>query len=427
MNLFTDAHLKAIAREPHLLGHLVGKTKLTSLHSDWIKYCWYAKESRALMAHRGSYKTTAIVEIGTIIGLLAKPDDRIAIVRKTFSDAAAVVQTISLMMKMPEVMELFRTAFGFYPRATTDREGKLLFNFKKTVTPEGSVTAHGLDYGLTGKHYDRIILDDFVTLKDRVSKAEREKSVEVLHEIIANIIDPGQPIIFVGTPWHRNDAWSICPEPVKYDVYKAGLLSDEEITAKKKDTTPVLYACNYELVHQSDEMALFRDPTFESWDYGIKNCRGQLDAAFAGDHYNALTFMVYKPDKRIQAVGFSYPGNVKDWLNKIVELYKKYYCREIWIEENADKGYTADALEKLGVKVKRYTEHENKDVKISTHGYRLWRLTDWSPETDDEYLEQCIDYREKQEPNDAPDSYATLGREAFNLKTGEGERWKLYN
>lgn len=422
---YTDAHLRAIAQEPHLLGHIAGKTKLTSLHSDWIKYAWCTDLSRALQGHRGSYKTTAIAEIGSIAWMLFHPDDRIAIIRKTFTAAAEVVQTISIMMQMPEIKALFKLAHGFTPKAITDREGKLLFNYKSTVTPEGSVTAHGLDFGMTGKHYDRILCDDFVTLKDRVSKAEREKSKEVLLEIVSNIIDPGKPVTYIGTPWHRNDAWDmknadgerIIPEPKKFDVYSTGILSQEEIAKKKKLTTPVLYAANYELVHQSDELALFKDPHYAKWDLGIKKCKGHLDAAFDGDHFCALTFMAKKPDGRIQAIGKTYPGNVKDWLDKIAEFYRRFSCAKVLNETNPDKGYTADDLEKRKVQIGRYAESQNKHTKIATHLYAQWDNIDWDPdETDDEYMEQLLDYREGAEPDDAPDSAASLIREYFSKK-----------
>jgi hypothetical protein len=409
MAFFTEAHLHAIAQHPHLLGHVVGKTKLTEQHSEWIKYCWRSKINRALQGHRGSYKTTAIAEVGAIVNMLFRPDDRIAIIRKTFTAAASVVKTISIMMQQPEIIELFTVAHGFAPKAITNKEGLLLFNFKRTVTPEGSITAHGLDYGMTGQHYDRILLDDFVTQRDRVSKAERDKSKEVVQEIITNIIDPGQPISLIGTPWHTNDAWNmknddgklILPEPLKFNVYETGILTPDEIKMKKGLITPVLFAANYELVHQSDDKALFKDPTFAPWNLTVKQCKGQLDAAFDGDHFCALTFMAKLPSGRYQAVGYTYTGNVKDWLHTVASLYKKYRCEYIYIEDNADKGYTADALEKLGVRCRRYQEHENKHIKITTHGYRLWGLTDWDSETDDEYLEQCIDYRAGQEPDDA--------------------------
>jgi len=418
-DVFTADDVRLFAKKPHLIGHIVGKDRLTMMHSGWILYGWCSRISRAIQAHRGSYKTTAVAEIGSIFNMLFRPDERIAIVRKTYSAAAEVTQTIAIMMQMPELKALFKAAHGFYPKPVIEREGKLLYNFKSTVTPEGSVAAHGLDYGLTGKHYDRILLDDFVTLKDRVSKAERDKSKEVLREIMTNIIDPGQPVTFIGTPWHKSDAWELCPDPLKWDVFKAGILTEEEIEQKKKTTTPVLYAANYLLQHLSDDQALFRDPQFCVWDPALRHSVAQLDAAYDGDHFNAFTVMKKKSNGRVQALGKVYPGNVKDWYDKITEYYKKYWCDAIYNESNADKGFLADELRKRKMNVREYPEKENKHIKISTHLYRLWPLIDWDPDTDDEYLEQVLDYREGQEPDDAPDSAASLARVAFNTAKGD--------
>lgn len=422
---FTKKHLVQVAEHPHLLGLMAGKKKLTELHSDWIKYIWNTRLNRSLQAHRGSYKTTAIAEVGTILWLLFHPNERVCIVRKTFTDAAEVVNTISLMMQMPPVMELFKVAHGFYPHADINREGKLLFNFKTSVTPEASVESHGLDYGMTGSHYDRILLDDFVTIKDRVSKAEREKSKEVLREIMTNIIDPGNPVSFIGTPWHKSDAWELTPKASKFDVFRAGILTPEEIEEKKKSTTPVLFAANYLLEHQTDDMALFKEPTYERWNFDIKKNVAQLDAAFDGDHFCALTIMGKKPDGRKQAIGFTYPGNVKDWIPRIAELCKKYWVEFIYNETNPDKGYTADQLKLKGLKVREYAEKENKHLKISTHLYHHWGKIDWDQDTDDEYMEQILDYREGQEPDDSPDSAASLLREAYNEAADDSVLWEF--
>ena len=37
---WTPELLGRIRDYPHLIGHLVGKTKLSDLHSDWIKMIW---------------------------------------------------------------------------------------------------------------------------------------------------------------------------------------------------------------------------------------------------------------------------------------------------------------------------------------------------------------------------------------------------
>lgn len=415
--MITATDIELIAEYPHTLGHLVGKDKLTPLHSDWIKYIWTSDEDRALQAHRGSYKTTSITALGAVYRLLFHPEERIAIIRKTFSDAADVVKTIEQIMENPTIQEIFRYC-GHSPKFKTKQYGKLTFAFKKIASPEGSVTALGMNGGLTGKHFDRIIIDDFVTLQDRISKAEREKTKEILREIMNNIIDPGCPTYFTGTPWHRDDAWGIVPVlPARFDVARCKLLTPEMIAEKKRKTTPFLYAANYDLDITTDTSAMFKDPTFAPWDFRDGSAHGHLDASFDGNHYSALTIMAKKRNGRIQAIGFTDPGNVKDWVDFIKAKSTRYLVGSLYNETNPDKGYTADKLESMGIHVERYPERMNKHLKISTHLYEAWTLIDWDPGTDPEYMNQILDYREGSEPDDAPDSAASLLREIHTPST----------
>ena len=255
--------LKLVIDQPHYLGWLIGKDKLNSLHSEWIKYCWDSNEPRALMAFRGGYKSTAIDVVGIIRWFLIKPNERIALIRKSFNDASTVVSAVKQAMEMPEVKELFKVAHGFYPKATMAKEGKLRYNFKTTITPEVSLTAHGIDGSLTGMHYDKIICDDIITLKDRISKAERERTKEIVNELATNIIDPGKGSLWIGTPWHKEDAWEEInkfADIAMYPITQYNFLGEKAVEDKRRTTTPFLFAANYELEIHKYETSLFSEP-----------------------------------------------------------------------------------------------------------------------------------------------------------------------
>ena len=417
---FTYEILKGLIDNPHLLGHLMGKDKLTPIHSEWIKYCWDSNEPRALQAFRGGFKSTSVDVVGIVRWFLLQPNDRIAIIRKSFNDAATIVSAVKQAMELPQIRELFKFAHGFYPKATMAKDGKLRYNFKVTITPEVSLTAHGIDSSLTGMHYDKIICDDIITLKDRVSKAERERTKEVVNELATNIIDPGKGSIWIGTPWHKEDAWKEInkfADIAAYPISQFNFLGENAIEEKKRTTTPFLYAANYELEIKRDETSLFSEPNMaEGWDY-TKKSYAHIDCAYDGNHYCAMTIISPLDNddptlaKKFQGIGFAYPGNCKAWANEVARLFRKYKCRFLLNETNPDKGYFANQMEKLGVRTKTYAESENKHIKISTNLYEYWDRIYWSPDTDPEYLNQIIDYREGSEPDDAPDSCATLFRE----------------
>jgi len=439
--LCSDAFLQIVADEPHKLGWLIGRDKLNPIHSEWIKYCWDSDEPRALQAFRGSYKSTSVLLIGCIRWMLFHPDDRIGIIRKNASAAKEYTNTIATAMELPEIKELFRYAHGAYPKIVRQRDGRYHWNFKKTLTPEGNITPLGIDGALTGAHFDKVLTDDIITVKDKLSRAERERTKEMVHEIATNIIDPGKGSTWIGTPWHREDAWgeinAFCDvakyAQSRFNVFKIGgktyrILSKEEATRKKETTTPFLYAINYELEIGKDESLLFSDPIYsKGWDFSKREAIAHLDTAFDGSHYNALTIIVPlrgSGDSTVyQAIGFAYAGHVKDWYNQIKSYCNQYRVKTLYVESNADKGMSGKDLTAMGLRVKSYSESQNKHLKISTNLYKFWNYIEWAPESDDEYMLQVTDYKEGSTPDDAPDSAASLLREAFT-KGGSASRSK---
>jgi len=421
-----EKEITQIRNYPHILGHLVGKDKLTQLHSFMIRYIWDTNDFRSLQAHRGAYKSTAILQIGCVWWLLFNPDDRIAIIRKSYNDASELLKTISNILKMETIQYIFYNVQGKIPRLIIDRDNKLTLEAKKTSTPEGNIDAYGIDTGITGKHYDKIICDDIITIRDRISKAEREKVKLIVQELQTNIIDPRKPISFVGTPWHKDDAWGLCPKPLQYDVYTTKILTAEDIQAKKKLTSPSLFSANYELEHIASEDTMFKDLTFKRWSFTEKTgCYSHLDAKYSGQDTNGLTFMEKKKDGRIQAIGFTSTEHIDKWIDSgfVKSKVCKYKCKMMYNETNADKGYLAENISDQGIRVDTYHERLNKHIKISTFLYRHWSEIDWDPDTDPEYLNQILDYMEGSEPDDCPDSASSLIRKM--LYDDDNDLWQL--
>ena len=283
MSTFSQGQIRYLSRHPHLIGHLVGKTKLTELHSVWMRLVWLAKFHAGLQAHRGGYKTTCITEVGILWWLLFHPDDRIALIRETYTGSCDTLRTIAQYFEAELIQELFYDIHGRYPRALVDRSDRLVFDFKGSITKEGSLGAYGIDTVPTGNHFDVVLADDVVTIKDRFSRAKRERTKLNLAEIMENILDPGKVLKLVGTPWHVDDAWSLpgAPTPWQYDVYSTGILTPEQIASKQTTMSKAMFAINYELNHVTDEDAMFKDPQFGPWEKRkLRNVQGHVDARF---------------------------------------------------------------------------------------------------------------------------------------------------
>lgn len=426
---------------PHLLGHMVGKEKLTDLHSDWIKLIWDTPpgEHASLMSHRGAYKTTSITECGIIYHLLFHPSDRIALIRETWTEAAKTLDTIKKYMESPAIKSLFAYAHrGVEPKATKSPEGSVLYNFKQSITKENSIDAYGINQVPTGSHYDRILCDDIVTINSRLSRAKREMVKQGVLEIVTNIIDPGKSCFFVGTPWHYDDAWAmknddgelIIPEPWKYRPADTGILSPEELAKKRKSTTASLFAINYMLdTSVKDEGQIFDEPVYGPWDWNLRPTRihAHLDAAWDGTCTNALTIMAERPDGLIQAFGKVYPGTFNECKRDVAVQCAERHARTFHMEKNPDKGMAAGELRAIpGFPVVRaYQERMNKDIKIVSYLKKYWSRIVWDSNTDPNYLNQINDYRPGQDPRDAPDSAASLLREAFYRGGGASALYTL--
>ena len=422
------AWLAAVKKSPHLLGRLIGFNKLLPLHGDWIKECWDTKGSHGLMAFRGSYKTTAVVIIGIIRYLLFFPFSRILVIRKTHTEACQVVNAISRAFENEPLRALFTLAHGVAPKKLADANDRILFSFKQNTTIEPSLRAFGIETAITGAHADVIIADDIIGLRDRVSRAEREKVKENIRELAANIIDPGALTIWLGTKWAQGDGWDVIEsftEVKKYPESKCNtFISKEDIEAKRRTLTPFLYAINYELELIADDSLLFKEPQWGPFDrqtYRHEKVYAHIDAAYGGADTCALTVMAGN-----HIIGWVHEGNVHNWYDFIVRKCQEYRCAEILSETNADKGYLARDLRKLGLKTRIYNENTNKAIKISTYLYEAWPDLIWDEETDAEYMNQILDWRHDDKGHDdAPDSAASLCRFLKEQRSAARALWEM--
>lgn len=451
---------QSIIQHPHILGHSLGKTLLRPYHSNWIRETWDHPERtiNPFQAARGMYKTTAITEIGILRHLFLYPNSRIALVRPSYTEAVSIIKTIRAFIKTPVMQDLFHSVYGIFPQEKVSKEGSITWDFKETITKEGSLDGFGIGSGITGTHYDVIVLCDIITMKDRVSQAKREETIEFMMEVINNVLDPGAKLVHEGTPWHKKDGWYLTPpsRENKWDVYRCGIRTPEQIETLKKNLTDVLFSCNHLLTHVASSDMIFQNPhecvKLDKW----VNAYAHIDAKYAGDHFGAWCIMCKKPNGRIQAVGELFDEDFSKaedstvsgtGVSKIAKQFilqcSKRLVRKIWLESNADRGFGKKELERAIETlykekkiqhrpiVEDYHEAMNKDKKIQTYGKRYWESIDWvhsgmKKSTYNEFLEQVIDYMDGQEPNDAPDTMSSLLRQWFHPEDGGSRFAYLY-
>jgi hypothetical protein len=405
-----------LTEKPAQYGQMLGYTKLRDdLHGDWIRRMVLGKEDMTLQAHRGSYKTTCDV-IALVETLILRGDINNIFLRKTDNDVHEVISAVLRALVHPVTQNLYKAMTGNELVVTKATSSEITTsNFS---APRGSAQLLGIGIGgsLTGKHAERVWTDDIVNLLDRKSRAERERTKDIYQEL-QNIRNPGGRIINTGTPWHKDDAFALMPEPIKYNCYQTGLIDRQKIDLLRKSMTPSLFAANYELVHIASENALFTTPPVFTGECALlRDGRAHIDAAYGGDDWTAFT-CCKKDGNTLYMYGRIWQKHVDTVLDTCIEEAKRLMCGPIWCEDNGDKGFLAKEIRNRGMKSVTYHEYENKNLKISTYLRKWWDNIIWLEGTDEEYINQIMDYTEDAEHDDAPDSASVLCR-MFDKKRG---------
>ena len=402
--------IRFLITKPYKFGHLLGFTKLSELHNEWILLMLKGKEDFTLQASRGTFKTTC-VSIALAIQIILMPNMRTLFIRKTDTDVKEVIKQVQKILLDEHTQYIVNSIYGVSLKLTIQSATEISTNLTTDIKGTSQLVGTGIGSSLTGKHFDRIFTDDIINVKDRVSKAERENT-KLVYQELQNIKNRGGKIFNTGTPWHKEDCFLIMPNAEKYDCYNEyvkQIISSEELEKIRLSMSPSLFAANYELKHIADENVLFGEPkqnaNVERVRYGV--CH--IDSAFYGEDFTAFTIMVYS-EGTYYVLGKMWRKHVEDCYGEILNLYSRNACGKMYIEKNADKGMVARDLKNLGIRIVPYTEKMNKHIKISTYLKAIWNDVCFVDGTDDEYINQICDYTEEAEHDDAPDSAACLAR-----------------
>lgn len=416
--------IRFLITKPYKFGHLLGFTKLSELHNEWILLMLKGKEDFTLQASRGTFKTTC-VSIALAIQIILMPNMRTLFIRKTDNDIKEVIKQVSKILQDPHTQLFVNAIYGVQLKLNVKSATEITTNLTTDIKGTSQLVGTGIGSSLTGKHFDRIFTDDIVNVKDRVSKAERE-ATKIVYQELQNIKNHGGRIFNTGTPWAKEDCFSIMPEAVKYNCYHPlirQIISENELQYIKKNMSPSLFAANYELKHiAAENMLFFERPTDADISY-VYNAICQIDCAYGGEDYTAFTAMSYF-NGHFYIYGKCWQKHIEDCYDEIVSDYRRLMLGKCFVETNADKGMIAkDMKRKFGMRMVSYHEATNKHIKISTYLKAIWEYVIFVAGTDAEYINQILDYTEDAEHDDCPDSAAVLARRLYkkaNIKINIG-------
>lgn len=407
-----------LTKTPYKFAHLVGFKKLREINNTWMVDMLGGKGDKTLQSHRGSYKTTCVSVVLSIIIVLL-PNFRTLFMRKTDTDVKEVIGQVKKILESGVMRYFVRVIYGVELILTKSTETEINTNLSTDIRGTSQLVGMGIGSSLTGKHFDRIFTDDIVNIEDRTSRAERERT-KLIYQELHNIVNRPGRIYNTGTPWHKDDAFSIMPEAEKWDCYTTGLITEEEIEGKRSDMVASLFAANYELRHIAAEDVIFQNPNVRADAALCEQGECHIDAAYGGEDFTAFT-VCKKHGEKYYIFGKLWKKHVDDCENDIIKIRIKMNAGRIYCENNADKGYLAKNLRKKGERVTGYHEDMNKFLKITSYLKAEWKNVYFVEGTDKAYIEQICDYNENAEHDDAPDSAASMIRRLWN-KPGEEEK-----
>lgn len=411
-----------LLENPADFGRLVGFTRLTDeLHNKWLKSMLLSTEDKTLQGHRESYKTTCL-SIALSILIILQPNKRILFMRKTDTDVKEIIKQVAKILKDSHTQVFVNAIYGVNLKLLTESSTEINTNLTTDARGSSQLIGKGIGGSLTGQHYDIIFTDDIVNLKDRISKADRD-TTKLIYQELQNIKNRGGRFFNTGTPWHKEDAFTIMPPAEKYDCYSTGLLTDEQIQKKRESMERSLFSANYELKHVASEDVIFSEPQTGADRSLVEQAQvTHIDASYGGSDGTAFT-MVRKEKGKYYVFGKLFQKHVDDCIDEMIGYHHLFMGGKMYCEDNGDKGYLCRDLQRRGERCVKYHENENKFIKITSFLKSEWKNVIFVEGTDKEYIDQICDYNENAEHDDAPDSLACCIRLLWNKKD-ESERYK---
>lgn len=409
MNAGQTNALIQLTEHPAEVGRWCGFGLLTDeLHGKWLNEMINGEDDLTILAHRGSYKTTCLT-VALAVLMCCHPWQNIIFLRKADDDVTEVIKQTRQLIESEPLKYLTARLYGSPVTVTRANAGEITTSAYASPRGSAQLLGIGTSGSITGKHADIVITDDIVNVKDRHSRAERERIKGVYMEL-QNIRNRGGRIINTGTPWHREDAISIMPNVERYDCYSTGLIAPEKLQMLRESMAPSLFAANYELQHIAAENVLFATPPRWTKDASLlRDGMAHIDAAYGGEDYTALTCAKRRGDT-LYLYGRLWRAHVDTVLDAALTECQRLQCAPIYCENNGDKGYLGKEIRNRGQEARIYAEYQNKYLKISTYLRKWWRNIVFLDGTDRAYIAQIMEYTEDAEHDDAPDSAAVACR-----------------
>jgi predicted phage terminase large subunit-like protein len=165
-----------------------------------------------LLMPRGTFKSSVVTIGFTLQLILNEPNVRVLIDSETFSKSKAFLREImDHLVGNEKYREVFRAIHGMYPFETKSKmklwtDSEIILPCRNAPKKEPTISCAGIDVTKNGMHYDLIICDDLHSEKNVTNKEQIQQVIDH-YKLAFSLLDPGKPMIVIGTRWDYNDLY----------------------------------------------------------------------------------------------------------------------------------------------------------------------------------------------------------------------------
>lgn len=266
---------------------------------------------------RGTFKSS-IVTIGfTLQYILNDSDARILIDSETYGKAKNFLAEIKGHLEdNKKFREIFFTIHGCYPDdgrkdpSVRWTDSAVDLACRKNKRKEPSISVSGIDRSINGMHFDLIIADDLHSEKNVTNKEQIEQVIEH-YKLCFSLLDPGCPMIVIGTRWDYQDLYQYMleNERARYNIIirkaiedDGSLLFPERLTHEFLQETRerqgnYIFSCQYLNSPVDDETATFKQSYFRTVDWNLVKDRPMnwflaIDPSMEGPYSDYVAFVL---------------------------------------------------------------------------------------------------------------------------------------
>lgn len=230
-----------------------------------------------LLMPRGTFKSSVVTIGFTLQYILNEPNARILIDSETFSKSKAFLrEIIDHLVNNEAYREVFKAIHGMYPfekksqmKLWTDSE--VILPCRNVPKKEPTISCAGIDVTKNGMHYDLIIADDLHSEKNVTNKEQIQQVIDH-YKLAFSLLDPGKPMIIIGTRWDYSDLYQhiIDFEAEDFNILKKSaynpdgslffpeVLSEKELDKIRRRQGIGIFSKQYLNEPVSDENATFK-------------------------------------------------------------------------------------------------------------------------------------------------------------------------